>query len=129
MWYSIILFIIIIYLLSKSKKNSFKNKQENVKAIVFKELKYKGPSMDLYKDNKYLLFDSQSSQWLFKSIKIKKNAVVEYIQIFNADGTRGEHKIIMYNKNKTKLIKNIKKYLERKININSLVPYKIYIKL
>jgi hypothetical protein len=125
----VILIILMLFYLCKNKKNSFKNKPKDVLAIAYKNYNYKGDSADLYKDNKYLLLDSQTNKLLFNSIKIRKHAVIEYIQIFNIDGLEGEHKIISYNKNKTKLIKNIKKYLKRRLNMNSKSPYKIYIKL
>ena len=36
-------------------------------------------------------------------------------------------KIIIYNKNKTRVIKNIRKYLNKRLNMNSMAEYKLYI--
>jgi hypothetical protein len=129
MKYYVILIIFIIFLLTRVKKNTFKNKHKDIHAVGFKNINYKGDAVDLHKNNKYLLLDNKIGEWLFKSIKIKKHAIIEYIQIFNVGGVNAEHKIIMHNKNKTKTIKNIKRYLMRRMNINSPSSYNIYIKI
>ena len=126
-YFTLVLFIIL--LLSGVKKNVFKNKHKDVYAIGFKNINYKGDSIDIYNNKKYLLVDNKIGDWLFKSIKIKKHTIIEYIQIFNIDGINAEHKIIIHNKNKNKTIKNIKKYLKRRMNIYNSLNYKIYINI
>lgn len=127
MMFYVILYLIIVLFLLKNKKNAFKKKDQNINVIGYEDFNFKGNAMDLYKDNKYLLLDSNIGDLSFKSFKIRKKAIVEYIQVFNIGGVEGEHKIIIYNKNKTRVIKNIRKYLNKRLNMNSMAEYKLYI--